>query len=75
VGLEGENRLRGEPERNEIDAFGNFVFVLGGSLFGGEKGQRPSAPHLRRVCGDEALACAKDRHPQGRDGLPGSGLA
>jgi hypothetical protein len=23
---------------------GNFVFVLGGSLFGGEKGQRPSAP-------------------------------
>jgi hypothetical protein len=44
VGLEGENRLRGEPERNEIDGFGNFVFVLGGSLFGGEKGQRPSAP-------------------------------
>src|SRR5271165_3727206 len=46
--MEGENRLRGDPERNEIDGFGDFVFVPGGSLFGGEKGQRPSAPSTPR---------------------------
>ena len=49
MGLEGENRLRGDPKRNEIAVlFGSLVFVLGGSLFGGEMGQSPSAPILPR---------------------------
>ena len=46
VEMEGENRLLGRPEdETKLTALqGSFVFVLGGSLFGGEKGQRPSAP-------------------------------
>ena len=49
MGMEGENRLCGEPERNEIDGSAISSVVLGGSLFGGEKGQRPSAPATPRL--------------------------
>ena len=69
VELEGENRLRGDPERNEIDRpTGQFRLRSGRKPVWGREGATPLGPHLRRVCGDDALAsCAKDRHPKGRD--------
>ncbi len=42
-------------------------------LFGGEKGQSPSAPSKRRVCGDEPallLTCALLMQSRGRRGIP-----
>ena len=60
--MEGENRVREDPERKtKLTAIaGGFVFVMGVSLCGGEKRQRLSAPSLRRVCGG-MRPCAKDR--------------
>ena len=60
--MEGENRLRGEPERNEID--------LGGSLFGGEKGSSPERAETRlQRLGEGAFArvepgLCRTRHPK-----------
>src|ERR1019366_10030635 len=53
--------LRGEPERNEIDGFGNFVFDLGGSPLEGAGGlaPKPREAGAGRVRG---LMCACARH-------------
>ena len=59
--MEGENRVRGDPERNEIAGFGNFVFVLGGSPLERAEGLAPKpakrgGPRLRPdVCLREGL--------------------
>ena len=56
--MEGENRLLEDPERNEIDAFGNFVCRFGTeACFGGEKRQRLSAPTTPRR--RRSSACAR----------------
>ncbi len=44
-GWRGKTGFAGTRYETKLTAYqGNFVFVSGGSLFGGEKGQRPSAP-------------------------------
>jgi hypothetical protein len=58
--------IRGEPERNEIDGFGHFVFVLGGSPLEYAEGlaPKPCEAGSGRVCG-LMCACVRNRHPRG----------
>src|SRR5450631_4369360 len=60
--------LRGDPERNEIDGFGHFVFDLGGSPLERAEGlaPKPCEAGAGRVR-DLVCACARDRNPKGRD--------
>src|ERR1039457_6417342 len=58
--------LRGDPERNEIDGFGHFVFDLGGSPLERAEGlaPKPCEAGAGRVRG-LVCACARDRNPKG----------
>jgi hypothetical protein len=50
--MEGENRLRGEPERNEIDRpSGQFRLSFWAEACSGERRGNATRPPLRRVCG------------------------
>jgi hypothetical protein len=69
--------LRGDPERNEIDGFGHFVFDLGGSPLERAEGlaPKPCEAGAGRVRG-LMCACARDCYPKGRDARSrGSGSA
>src|ERR1700728_5360503 len=57
--------LRGDPERNEIAGFGNFVCVLGGSPLERAEGlaPKPCEAGSGRVRG-LMCACAKDRYKE-----------
>src|ERR1019366_1734493 len=69
--------LRGDPERNEIDGFGIFVFVLGGSPLERAEGlaPKPCEAGAGRVC-RLMCACARDCYGKRRDArFSGSGSA
>jgi len=69
--------LRGDPERNEIDGSGHFVFDLGGSPLERAEGlaPKPCEAGAGRVRG-LMCACARDCDPEGRDArFSGSGSA
>jgi len=69
--------LRGDPERNEIDGFGIFVFDLGGSPLERAEGlaPKPCEAGAGRVRG-LMCACARECYPKGRDArFSGSGSA
>src|SRR5665213_4276558 len=58
--------LRGDPERNEIDGFGHFVFDLGGSPLERAEGlaPKPCEAGAGRVRGLMCV-CARDCYPKG----------
>ena len=73
--MEGENRLRGDPERNEIDALRQFRLSFWAEACLGERrgnaSRPPLTPRLRRL---GLFRFARDRYRYGAETrLRGSG--